>query len=83
MVLFHFDRSSRYDLVVERPRGGRSGPRGVFATRSPHRPNGIGLSIVELLRVEGNRLVIKGVDMLDATPVLDIKPYDPGLNPVT
>ncbi len=81
IVLFHFDRSSAYQLLVDRPRGGRPGPRGVFATRSPHRPNGIGLSIVKLLRVEGNQVVINGVDMLDGTPVLDIKPYDPGLNP--
>ncbi len=82
IVLFHFDQSSGYELLVDRPRGGSPGPRGVFATRSPHRPNGIGLSIVELLRVEGNQVMIKGVDMLDGTPVLDIKPYDPGLNPV-
>ena len=81
IVLFHFHLSPGYDLVVERPRGGRPGPRGVFATRSPNRPNGIGLSIVELLEIEGPRLRIRGVDMLEGTPVLDIKPYDPGLNP--
>lgn len=49
--------------------------RGVFATRSPLRPNHIGLSIVELVRVEANTLVIKGVDVLNETPLLDIKPY--------
>ena len=49
--------------------------RGVFATRSPRRPNHIGLSIVELLKVEGRELFIKGVDILDQTPLLDIKPY--------
>ncbi len=80
VVLFHFHQSSAYELLVE-PRDGSSEERGVFATRSPHRPNGIGLSIVELVRVQGNHIIIKGVDMLDGTPVLDIKPYSPGLNP--
>ena len=50
-------------------------PHGVFATRSPHRPNPLGLTVVELLRREDNRLFLRGVDMLDGTPVLDIKPY--------
>jgi tRNA-Thr(GGU) m(6)t(6)A37 methyltransferase TsaA len=50
-------------------------PHGVFATRSPFRPNPIGLTVVELLRREGNRLHVRGVDMLDGTPILDIKPY--------
>lgn len=49
--------------------------RGLFATRAPSRPNPIGLSIVELLGVDGNTLAIQGVDLLDGTPVLDIKPY--------
>jgi hypothetical protein len=50
---------------------------GVFATRATHRPNGIGQSVVKLDRVEGNRLFISGIDLLDGTPVLDIKPYVP------
>ena len=49
--------------------------RGVFATRSPHRPNPLGFSIVKLLRREGTHLFVEGVDMLDGTPLLDIKPY--------
>lgn len=49
--------------------------RGVFATRSPHRPNPLGLSVVKLLRREGTHLFVEGVDMLDGTPLLDIKPY--------
>ena len=49
--------------------------RGLFATRAPSRPNPIGLSVVELEGIEGNRLTIRGVDLLDGTPVLDIKPY--------
>jgi tRNA-Thr(GGU) m(6)t(6)A37 methyltransferase TsaA len=52
-------------------------PRGLFATRSPNRPNPIGLTIVELLKREGNILKVKCVDMLDGTPLLDIKPYVP------
>jgi len=54
---------------------------GVFATRSPYRPNPIGISIVKLGKIRGNRLFIKGIDMADQTPVLDIKPYVPSLNP--
>ena len=50
-------------------------PHGVFATRSPRRPNPIGLTTVELLRRDGTSLHVRGVDMLDRTPVLDIKPY--------
>jgi tRNA-Thr(GGU) m(6)t(6)A37 methyltransferase TsaA len=49
--------------------------RGLFATRAPSRPNPIGLSVVELLGVDGNTLAIRGVDLLECTPVLDIKPY--------
>jgi len=50
-------------------------PRGLFATRSPNRPNPIGLTIVELLERKGNILKVRGIDMLDGTPLLDIKPY--------
>lgn len=49
--------------------------RGVFATRSPLRPNHLGMSIVELLKVEGRNLLVRGIDLLDGTPVMDIKPY--------
>jgi tRNA (adenine37-N6)-methyltransferase len=55
-------------------------PHGVFATRSPRRPNPIGLSIVRLVRVEGATLHIEEVDLVDGTPVLDIKPYVPQLD---
>jgi len=50
-------------------------PRGVFSTRTPMHPNSMGLSVVELVKVEGNIVTIKGVDILDGTPLLDIKPY--------
>lgn len=51
--------------------------KGVFATRSPHRPNPIGLTLCCLERVEGHRLILSGVDLVDGTPILDIKPYIP------
>jgi formylmethanofuran dehydrogenase subunit E len=72
-VLFAFHLSTAKPLRVYPP--GQTRERGVFATRSPHRPNGIGILTVELLRREGNRLFVKGVDVVDGTPVLDIKPY--------
>lgn len=60
-----------------RPRGRRDMPLvGVFATRAPHRPNPIGLTLVELLERRGNVLKVKGLDALDGTPILDLKPYD-------
>ena len=52
-------------------------PHGVFATRSPGRPNPIGLSVVQLVKIENERLLVKGIDMLDGSPILDIKPYLP------
>ena len=75
-VLFAFHRSEGWAPMVRPPRGPRV-KRGVFATRSPHRPNAIGLSCVELVSVEGRCLHLRGVDLLHGTPVLDIKPYVP------
>ena len=74
-LIFAFHLSEGWKNVVKPPRGGPK--RGVLATRSPHRPNSIGLSAVELLSVEGRTLHLRGVDLLDGTPVLDIKPYVP------
>jgi tRNA (adenine37-N6)-methyltransferase len=73
-VLFWFDRNDGWRPKVLPPRS-RSGRKGVFATRSPHRPNPLGLSVVRLERVAGLTLHVRDVDMLDGTPVLDIKPY--------
>ena len=75
-VIFVLHRSEGWAATVHPPRGPRI-RRGVFATRSPHRPNPIGLSAVELAGVEGRVLRLRGVDLLDGTPVLDIKPYVP------
>ena len=72
-VLWVFDRVSGYDLTAMPPSDNR--PHGVFATRSPRRPNPIGLTVVRLLRRAGCRLHVHGIDMLDGTPILDIKPY--------
>ncbi|HSJ05200.1 MAG TPA: tRNA (N6-threonylcarbamoyladenosine(37)-N6)-methyltransferase TrmO [Longimicrobiales bacterium] len=73
-LIWVFHRSEGYDLVATPPTdGGR--PHGVFSTRSPRRPNPLGLTVVRLLGREGSRLRIAGVDMLDGTPVLDMKPY--------
>lgn len=72
-VLWVFDRSGGFELLGTPPTDNR--PHGVFATRSPRRPNPIGLTVVELLRRDGRLLRVRGVDMLDGTPILDIKPY--------
>lgn len=72
-ILFYFSKSKGYKLIHRRRYDGEIS--GVFASRSPYRPNGIGLTIVELLKVEGNVLHVKGLDAINGTPVLDIKPY--------
>lgn len=73
IVIWEFDRSKGFSLVGTPPSDNR--PHGVFATRSPRRPNPIGLTVVELLRREGTALHVRGIDMLEGTPILDIKPY--------
>ncbi len=72
-ILFYFSKSEGYKLIHRRRYDGEMS--GVFASRSPYRPNGIGLTIVDLLKVEGNVLHVKGLDAINGTPVLDIKPY--------
>lgn len=73
MILWVFHQAKDFSLVGGTPTDGRI--HGVFATRSPRRPNPIGLTNVELARREGAVLHLRGIDMLDGTPVLDIKPY--------
>src|SRR5262249_38256099 len=72
-VVWVFDRAEGYELMGTPPSDNRA--HGVFATRSPRRPNPIGLTVVELLRKAGPRLHVRGIDMLDGTPILDLKPY--------
>ncbi len=80
VVLCWMDRADRGRLKVH-PRGQEDRPeRGVFSTRSPHRPNPISLHTVELLEVRGNVLRVRGMDAVDGTPVLDIKPHSPELD---
>ena len=74
-LVFVFHRSEGWKPEVRPPRGG--GKRSVLATRSPHRPNAIGLSAVELIGVDERALRVRGMDLLDGTPILDIKPYVP------
>ena len=75
-LIFAFHLSEGWAPLVQPPRGPMA-KRGVLATRSPHRPNPIGLSCVELVGIEGRTLHLRGVDLLDGTPVLDLKPYVP------
>ena len=72
-VIWAFDRTTGVDLTACPPSDNR--PHGVFATRSPRRPNPIGLTVVQLIGRDHERLQVRGVDMLDGTPILDIKPY--------
>jgi tRNA-Thr(GGU) m(6)t(6)A37 methyltransferase TsaA len=80
ILLFHFHLSKGYSLKVK--------PfvddvqRGVFATRAPRRPNGIGLSVVKNIKIEKNIIYIENIDIVDGTPLLDIKPYIPEFNAV-
>jgi tRNA-Thr(GGU) m(6)t(6)A37 methyltransferase TsaA len=76
-VIWVFDRSQDFDLLATPPTDDK--PHGVFATRSPRRPNPIALTVVEVLRRDGRNVHVRGVDMLDGTPILDIKPYLSGV----
>lgn len=77
LFLFHQALEDKPRLKVRPPRLGGNTSMGVFATRATHRPNGIGQSVVKLEQVEPGRLWLSGIDLLDGTPVLDIKPYVP------
>lgn len=72
-VIWIFDRAEGFELLGIPPTDNR--PHGVFATRSPRRPNPIGLTVVKLIERQGPSLHVSGIDMLDVTPILDIKPY--------
>lgn len=81
VFVFHLNNSDRYHAKVHPPRlGGET--KGVFSTRSPHRPNPIGLSLVKLDRVEKDSIFISGIDLVNETPVLDIKPYLPEIESI-
>ena len=78
IALYWFDRSDRTLLKATPPGSGIE--HGVFATRSPERPNPIGFAVVDLIQRDGNRLVVRGLDAYDGTPLLDLKPYFPDLD---
>jgi tRNA-Thr(GGU) m(6)t(6)A37 methyltransferase TsaA len=73
IIIFVFHKSQGYKLITKPLLNSRL--RGVFFTRSPHRPNPIGLTVVKLVGRKGNILRVRGVDMVEGTPILDIKPY--------
>jgi tRNA-Thr(GGU) m(6)t(6)A37 methyltransferase TsaA len=81
ILLCHLHQMRGYKLEVHSFIEGPDGPtRGLFATRSPQRPNPIGLTVVRLIAVDGATLTVAGVDLLDGTPLLDIKPYIPAFD---
>jgi len=80
IVLFHFSEVERWEPTVNPPASTEEHDFGLFSTRSPKRPNPIGLSIVKLEKIEEGILYISGVDAFDGTPVLDIKPYLPSVD---
>lgn len=73
ILLYHFHRSTGFSLIIKPFLD--DAQHGVFATRAPRRPNPIGFSVVKLIKAEGSILTIEGVDIMDSTPLLDIKPY--------
>jgi tRNA (adenine37-N6)-methyltransferase len=78
IVLSWFDQSDRTELHATPPHTGVE--HGVFATRSPERPNPIGLCVVDLVERNGTSLKVRGLDSIEGTPILDIKPYSPGID---
>lgn len=74
-LIYYFHKVKEPKLTVIPYTDKTHTPRGVFATRAPLHPNSLGLSVVELVKVEENIVTIKGIDILDGTPLLDIKPY--------
>jgi len=72
-IFYWLDKSQRYNLMVQTPWD--TTPHGLFTTRSPHRPNALAFTTVELTQRKDNILIVKGLDAIDKTPVIDIKPY--------
>jgi tRNA-Thr(GGU) m(6)t(6)A37 methyltransferase TsaA len=81
LVLLYFMHQARRDIMVQRPRH-HTASRGTFSVRSPVRPNPIAMSVVRLVRVDGTKLTVIGLDCLDGTPLIDIKPYFPSVDSV-
>lgn len=81
-VIYHFDRVKNWDSQVRPPQSNPGQIFGMFATRTPRRPNPVGISLVKLDGIEGCTISIRGIDAFDGTPVLDIKPYLPSVDQV-
>ena len=81
ILIYWLDRGKGFSLLVKTPWD--SEPHGVFATRSPNRPNALGFSVVELIERKGNKLKVEGSDALEGTPLIDIKPYLPEIDAKT
>jgi len=75
ILIYWFDRATGSEMKVKPFLDDE--PKGIFAIRHPNRPNKIGLSIVQLVKVENNKLLVKGIDVLNGTPLIDIKPFVP------
>jgi formylmethanofuran dehydrogenase subunit E len=78
IILYWLDRADRHTLTAIPPHSRKE--HGAFATRSPNRPNPIGLAVIDLLGINGERLIVRGLDAFEGTPVLDIKPYSPEID---
>jgi len=77
-VMFHFDKAKGWESIVTPPKSKHK--YGLFATRSPRRPNPIGLSLIKMDSIVGNKIYVSGVDIFDETPILDIKPFLPSID---
>jgi tRNA-Thr(GGU) m(6)t(6)A37 methyltransferase TsaA len=82
-LIYHFHKVKQPQLKVIPFNDKTKSSRGVFSTRTPMHPNSLGLSLVELVSVEGNCVTIRGVDILDGTPLIDLKPYIPQFDKVS
>lgn len=82
IVIYHFDKAGKWKDIVKPPSSNPELTFGLFATRSPNRPNSIGIATIKLEKVENGILYVSGVDAFDGTPVLDIKPYLPSIDGV-
>ena len=80
LVLFHLHRATEYELQLHPGHNPERPLRGVFATRSQYRPNGIGATVAQVLTVDDNTLTVTGLDAQDGSPVLDLKPYSAGFD---
>ena len=80
ILIYHFDKVESWDATVEPPGHDHDYEFGLFATRSPKRPNPIGFSVIKLDKIEAGHLYVRGIDAFDGTPVLDIKPYLPSID---